>query len=284
MIKSPIFYMGNKERLIKRGLIELFPKNINMFLDLFCGCGVVSLNVNSKDKILNDTDINIINLIKYFKDNTPQDIINQINNLIEEYNMPTFSTDTRVYKGDRGVFKERYNKLRKDYNSTKDISLLYMLNIFSNCHMLRFNSQNEFNMPMGNSYFSDKCKNNVLNNNYKDVSNITNLDFREYINYNFKENDFVYLDPPYFNTTATYNEGGWLMKDEMELLEFCDELNNRNIKFALSNIFENKGIVNTHLIEWCNKNNYRVHYFDNFTYYSLGRGSAKTLEVLIINY
>ena len=32
MIKSPIFYMGNKERIIKRGLIELFPKNINMFL------------------------------------------------------------------------------------------------------------------------------------------------------------------------------------------------------------------------------------------------------------
>ena len=58
-----------------------------MFLDLFCGCGVVSLNVNATDKILNDTDINIINLIKYFKDNTPQDIINQINNLIEEYNI-----------------------------------------------------------------------------------------------------------------------------------------------------------------------------------------------------
>ena len=54
MIKSPIFYMGNKERLIKKGLIELFPNNINTFIDLFCGSGVVSLNVNAKNKILID--------------------------------------------------------------------------------------------------------------------------------------------------------------------------------------------------------------------------------------
>ena len=36
VIKSPIFYMGNKERLIKKGLIDLFPKNINKFIDCFC--------------------------------------------------------------------------------------------------------------------------------------------------------------------------------------------------------------------------------------------------------
>jgi len=31
-IKSPIFYMGNKKKLINKGLIELFPKNINTFV------------------------------------------------------------------------------------------------------------------------------------------------------------------------------------------------------------------------------------------------------------
>ena len=34
MIISPIFYMGNKKKLIKKGLIELFPKNINKFSTL----------------------------------------------------------------------------------------------------------------------------------------------------------------------------------------------------------------------------------------------------------
>ena len=49
--KTPIFYMGNKSKLINRGLCELFPKNINTFIDLFCGSGIVSLNVESRTKL-----------------------------------------------------------------------------------------------------------------------------------------------------------------------------------------------------------------------------------------
>ncbi|WP_306306929.1 DNA adenine methylase [Helicobacter cinaedi] len=35
------------------------------------------------------------------------------------------------------------------------------------------------------------------------------------------ENDFVYIDPPYLITCATYNEnGGWDEQDEKDLLVF----------------------------------------------------------------
>ena len=66
--------------------------------------------------------------------------------------------------------------------------------------------------------------------------------------------------------------------------ELCEELNNCNIKFAMSNVFSNKGITNEKLIEWCKKNNWSVHYFDNFTYSACGKGNGKTVEVLIMNY
>ena len=46
-IISPIFYMGNKKKLIMKGLIDLFPKDINMFVDLFSGSAVVSMNVKA---------------------------------------------------------------------------------------------------------------------------------------------------------------------------------------------------------------------------------------------
>ena len=69
-------------------------------------------------------------MINYFKDNNPNDIIKRITYLINFYELPTFSTDTRKFKGDREIFKQRYNKLRSDYNTTNDIELLYMLNIF----------------------------------------------------------------------------------------------------------------------------------------------------------
>ena len=37
--------MGNKKKLINKGLVELFPSNINMFIDLFAGSSIVSMNV-----------------------------------------------------------------------------------------------------------------------------------------------------------------------------------------------------------------------------------------------
>lgn len=285
MVKSPIFYMGNKERLIKKGLIELFPNNINTFIDLFCGSGVVSLNVNAKNKILIDNDINIIDLINYFKNNNPNNVIKDVEEIINNYQLPTFSTDARKFKGDRNIFKEKYNILKNDYNNSKSIKLLYVLNIFSNSHMLRFNSRGEFNMPFGNGYFTDKCKENILNNTYNELTTLINSDFRD-INIDLlKKDDFIYLDPPYLNTDATYNENkGWSINDENDLYKICEKLNNKGIKFGLSNVFQNKGIENKKIIQWCEDNNWNVYLFDKFTYCACGKGNADSKEVFITNY
>ena len=285
MIKSPIFYMGNKERLIKKGLIDLFPNYINTFIDLFCGSGVVSLNVNAKNKILIDNDINIINLINYFKNNNPNNVIKDVEEIINNYQLPTFSTDARKFKGDRNIFKEKYNILKNDYNNSRSIKLLYVLNIFSNSHMLRFNSRGEFNMPFGNGYFTDKCKENILNNTYNELTTLINSDFRD-INIDLlKKDDFIYLDPPYLNTDATYNENkGWSINDENDLYKICEKLNNKGIKFGLSNVFQNKGIENKKIIQWCEDNNWNVYLFDKFTYCACGKGNADSKEVFITNY
>ena len=285
MIKSPIFYMGNKERLIKKGLIELFPNNINTFIDLFCGSGVVSLNVNAENKILIDNNINIINLINYFKNNNPNNVIKDVEEIIKNYQLPTFSTDTRKFKGDRNIFKEKYNVLKNDYNNNKSIKLLYVLNIFSNCHMLRFNSNGEFNMPFGNGYFTDKCKENILNNTYNELTTLINSDFRNINMDLLKKDDFIYLDPPYLNTDASYNENkGWNINDENDLYKICEKLNNKGIKFGLSNVFQNKGIENKKIIQWCEDNDWNVYLFDKFTYYACGKGGADSKEVFITNY
>ena len=46
------------------------------------------------------------------------------------------------------------------------------------------------------------------------------MDFREVLNgFSFKQDDFVYADPPYLITVANYNEnGGWTRMDEIQLL------------------------------------------------------------------
>lgn len=70
------------------------------------------------------------------------------------------------------------------------------------------------------------------------------------------------------------------------MLELLDNLNDRGVRFALSNVFESKGKSNDILKEWANK--YNIHYIDanygNCSYQKKDTGKDSTIEVLITNY
>ena len=143
-------------------------------------------------------------------------------------------------------------------------------------------------MPCGNDCFSE------LNENYikegcnffsKENVHVGESDFRS-LNINLLScNDFVYLDPPYLNTTATYNEkNGWSEVDEDDLYKLCEELDRKGVRFGLSNVFKNKGVTNDKLISWCNEKGWNVYTFDKFTYTACGKGNSNAKEVFITNY
>ena len=77
--------MGNKKKLINKGLIDLFPKDINKFVDLFAGSAVVSLNTDAKKYIVNDASEYLYDLYNMFKIFSDGAIIRHIEDRIEEY-------------------------------------------------------------------------------------------------------------------------------------------------------------------------------------------------------
>lgn len=188
---------------------------------------------------------------------------------------------------------ENYLKFREYYNnsSERDYIDLYTLTYFSFCNLIRFNQKNQFNMPFGNRCFleehKDKIKNacEILKNKNIKFKNENAFDVLNETK--FEKDDFIYLDPPYTNTTAIYNEkrafGGWNIEDDKRLFLILEELNKEGIKWGLSNVFENKGIKNEHLINWCKENNWNVYHL-NKNYASLGKGNANSDEVYICNY
>jgi site-specific DNA-adenine methylase len=106
-------------------------------------------------------------------------------------------------------------------------------------------------------------------------------DFRDVCITEIQTQDFVYADPPYNKTTATYNErGGWTDVDDRDLFNLLDSLTSRGIKFALSNLYKNPT-----LIEWAQK--YKVHFlrhnYKNCNYQKKDRSGSEQ-EVLITNY
>ena len=287
---SPIFYMGNKKKLINKGLIELFPNNISMFVDLFAGSGIVSMNTEASKYIINDIDTNLIDLYNMFKFTEADTIIEHIESRIEEYGLARERTKRNEFKDKEKIeqYKKAYMSLRSDYNKNKTVLDFYTLMFYSFSQQFRFNNKGEFNMPCGNDCFSDKNKEYIRDGRdffKNDNVTITNNDFRKLKISKLDNDSFVYLDPPYLDTTATYNEnGGWTIKDEQDLYNICEELDSNGIKFGMSNVFINKGKTNDKLIEWCHKNEWYVYTFDKFTYCACGKGNSNAKEVFIKNY
>lgn len=290
IIISPIFYMGNKKKLINKGLIELFPKNIHRIIELFAGSAIVSMNTKADEFIVNDIDSNLYDLYNLFKTTDSRDIISHIQNKIDEYGLARERTKRNQFddKQKINLYKTAYMNLRKYYNNNRNVLDFYTLMFYSFSQQFRFNSKGEFNMPCGNDCFSDKNEDYIRNGcNFfsKPQVKIANLDFKQLKVSRLQKDDFVYLDPPYFNTTATYNENnGWNENDEFSLYELCEQLNDSGIKWGMSNVFSCKDKINTHLINWCEKHNWNVYQFDKFTYMACGKGNSNATEVFITNY
>lgn len=294
-VKSPIFYMGNKFKLLPQ-LIPLFPIYIHKFYDLFGGSGCMSANVKADKTIYNEINDNIVNLYKLFLNNTPEELDHKIKMYIEWFGLNKEGTDVRQNNPDikeiRDLYNHRYLQFRKAYNeSERDDVMLYTLTFYSFSNLIRFNGNNEFNMPYGNRCYCEKHYQQMKD--WYELIKDKDIEIKQENAFDilqdtiFNKDDFIYLDPPYSNTLAIYNEkrafGGWTIDDDKRLFTILEKLDKCGIKWGLSNVFRNKGVENTHLIEWCKKNNWYVHHL-NFTYSSLGKGNANSDEVYICNY
>lgn len=285
-IKSPLNYVGGKYKLLPQ-IIPLFPKKIDAFVDLFGGGFNVGINVNANRIIYNDTCAQVVDLLKHFYDHDSEYIHSQIIKTITDFELSR--SDINGYamygcessKGLGEYNKPKYFELRKAYNANPDWIKFYTLITCSFSNQIRFNSKGEFNMPYGkrdyNISLQKKLKVFVEEMGKKEIL-FLNKDFRDY---NFKVDNFIYADPPYYNSTATYNENGaWSEQDEKDLLDMLDSVD-KNGKFALSN---NLKYDNPYLDEW--KDKYNVHYlngdYSNCNYHKIDR--SKDCEVLITNY
>lgn len=293
-VKSPIFYMGNKYKLLDQ-LIPLFPKNIDKFYDLFGGSGCM-LNTPCNTYVYNEMNENIYNLFNMFDIYMSDLIINRIKENIEKFDLNREGTDVRQNQPDileiREFYNKNYLKFRDYYNkSERHIVDLYTLTFYSFSNLIRFNQKSDFNMPYGNRCFCQKHEKNIIE--WKDVLKSKNIETHNVNAFDilqeimFNKDDFIYLDPPYTNTLAIYNEkrafGGWCEEDDFRLFSILEKLAKCGIHWGLSNVFENKGVKNEHLIKWCEDNNWYVYHL-NKSYSALGKGNANSDEVYITNY
>ena len=303
LIQSPLNYTGGKYKLLPQ-MLPHFPKDIDYFVDLFCGGGNVGINVPCNKVLFNDNNSIIRYMFGTFKNMDKEETFRLIDSIIKEYGLSDSDKYGYEYYGCNsadGLSKyntDGYLRLREDFNKMQNRDYgyyitLYVLIVYSFNNQIRFNRRGEFNLPAGKRDFNRKMREKLsafIDRLKSGDYNFESNDFREISDEDWNDKTFVYVDPPYLITCATYNEqDGWNEELEKELLNYLDKLNDRGIRFALSNVLQSKGKENKILLDWVNRNigKYRVIYLDytysNSNYHTKDR-TSKTDEVLIVNY
>ncbi len=119
-IKSPLNYTGGKYKLLN-SLFDIFPNNINTFVDLFAGGFNVGINVNANKIICNDQINYLIELYEFLEKSNTEEVINNIYKIINEFQLSKSNADG-------------YNKLRERYNENKDILDFLVLTFYAFNH------------------------------------------------------------------------------------------------------------------------------------------------------
>lgn len=295
--RSPLFYVGDKYKLVQE-IRTHFPQQINRLIEPFVGGGSVMLNVDADGYLLNDIDSYVISLHRMLQGYIGREgeFLDELYAIIDQYGLSLSLRSDVVPKELKAAYPKtyyaRYNKtgyqrMKADFitDGQQDMKRLYLLLIYGFNHMLRFNGKGQFNLPVGNVDFNQNVQ-TALSDYFRLLSQKQvkwhNEDYRQFLgDIPLQKGDLVYLDPPYLITFSEYNKL-WNEDTERDLLTLLNNLNERGVNFAISNVTHYRGRTNTLFQEWSAR--YHSHSIKS-NYISFNDNSIKQFnEVLITNY
>lgn len=162
-------------------------------------------------------------------------------------------TKTRMPEGDildniEGAIKAAYYMhVRNLYNNAKKLNIstdfyeviFYFIRNYAYSGMFRYNAKGEFNVPYGGIGYNKKSlapKLSYIKGKslvaYLKETKIFNLDFEDFFKHTKpKENDFIFLDPPYDTEFSTYAQNEFNKDDQARLANYL--LNECNAKWMI---------------------------------------------------
>jgi hypothetical protein len=232
-IKPVLKWVGGKRQLLSE-ISPMIPGEFNKYFEPFVGAGAVIFNLLPSKAVINDLNSELINVYKVIRDNP--------NELIEQLKEHTNSNSKEYFYKVRELDRQaNYDKLSDIYKASRTI----YLNKTAYNGLYRVNKSGQFNTPWGR-YKNPKildADNILAMSKYFNESKIEilNVDYKKALT-SVSKGDFVYFDPPYLPISSSsafvsYTADGFGEKEQIELKETCDNLNNQGVKFLLSNSY-----------------------------------------------
>ena len=233
VLVAPIVkWVGGKRQLLK-SLKPLLPKRLSTYTycEPFVGGGALVFDLQPQNVSLNDINAELMNVYRIVRD----DVEYLIAALQEFKNDSDFFYQVRDWDRDKDI----YNKLSGVQKAARSIYLN------KTCYngLFRVNNAGEFNSPFGNYRNPNIVNAPILRavSSYLRQANVT-LSTNHYatILETLPKKSFVYLDPPYDPISVTsnftgYSREGFNREEQIRLRGCCDRMNEKGIKFMLSN-------------------------------------------------
>jgi DNA adenine methylase len=244
-------WAGGKTQLLnefsKRLPKELRRGKIIKYVEPFVGGGAVFFHLNQRYSFENcyicDINEELILSYRVIKQSVKK-IISNLESLESDYLSLTEKKRESYFYGVRDAFNQKLPEINfKQYRSEWIERAAQIIFLNRTCYngLFRVNRKGEFNVPYG------RYKNpEILNeDNLKDVAKLLKTtqiilgDFTQCRNF-VDEYTFVYFDPPYrpLNQTSSftsYSKMGFSDTDQVRLVEFFKELDEKGAKILMSN-------------------------------------------------
>lgn len=224
-------WVGGKRQLMP-DIKKLLPKGLanHPYYEPFIGGGALFFDLQPKQAIINDYNEELVNVYRIIKDN-PEELIEDLK---RHENTSEYFYELRAV--DR---TPSFNKLTNIQRASR---IIYLNKTCYN-GLYRVNNAGEFNSPFGKYKHPNIINEPIIKavSKYLKTANIQilNGDYEKALE-DIPTNSFVYLDPPYHPISESskftgYVQGGWTEKDQLRLRDVCNLLNEKGIKFLLSN-------------------------------------------------
>lgn len=269
-VKPFVKWAGGKSKLLPE-IQKRLPHKYERYFEPFVGGGAVFFSLQPEKAILVDINSELINTYRTIRDNLEELII-----------------DLKRHIYDKDYYYSLRNIDRtleyEDWSNVQKASRFIYLNKTCYNALYRVNSKQQFNTPFGrytNPTILDeenlRACSKILQNNVELIAGEFGI-----IESMITSKDFVYFDPPYVPLSQTanftsYSQKGFDETMQRELCSLCHRLNNRGVRFMLSNssaplVLELYKAFNLQFVQASRSIN------------SQGNKRGKILEVLVTNY
>lgn len=203
VVNPMIKYRGGKSKEVFH-FVNNMPSDYNRYIEPFLGGGALYFYLEPEKAIINDVNTKLYLFYKEMKEAYPEARI-QLDELqkIYEANQKEYEELKRRHPDERMENKneELYYKMRDMFNKKiepeyLDSVIYFFINKTSYSGMIRYNINGEFNVPFGR--YKNLNTKLITDEHYRLLrcTDIYNYDYSEIFDM-AKEDDFIFLDPPY---------------------------------------------------------------------------------------